>query len=258
MSRVHAMGRRALLFSVALAFAGVSPPAAAEQGAHPHWTYEGEHGPTHWGSLDPAYGTCKVGRHQSPIDIRGAKTADLPAIAFEYRPSPLKVIDNGHTVQVTYAPGSSIAVAGQRYELQQLHFHHPSEEKVNGKSYPLVAHLVHKNADGKLAVVAVLLKEGPANPFIAEIWKQLPAEEGREVAPEGVSIDASQLLPASRGYYTFTGSLTTPPCTEGVTWLVLKDPAQVSSAQVQAFANKYPHNARPVQPLNGRVVQATR
>jgi carbonic anhydrase len=255
MKMVHAV---AALGSFALALTLSAWPAAAEDAKPPHWTYEGEHGPKYWGSLDSAYGTCKLGTHQSPIDIRGAKPADLPAIQFSYQPAPLKVIDNGHTIQVTWPSGSFITVGDQKYELQQFHFHHPAEEKVNGKSFPLVAHLVHKNAEGKLAVVAVLLAAGNANPVVAELWKHFPAEEGKEVAPEGVSINPTDLLPAKRGYYTFTGSLTTPPCTEGVTWLVLKTPAQVSKDEVAAFAKKFPNNARPVQPLNGRVVQATR
>jgi carbonic anhydrase len=257
MASRYARGRPALSWVVA-AFASVPLLAAAQQPSPPHWTYEGEHGPGHWAHLDPAYETCGVGKHQSPIDVRGAKPADLPAIAFAYQPSPLKVIDNGHTVQVTYAPGSFITVGDQKYELQQFHFHHPAEEKVNGKSFPMVAHLVHKSAEGKLAVVAVLLADGQANPFIGEIWKHLPAEEGNESAPDGVSVDATRLLPANRGYYTFTGSLTTPPCSEGVTWFVLKTPARISKDQVATFAKKYPHNARPVQPLNGRDVQATK
>ncbi|HTN51085.1 MAG TPA: carbonic anhydrase family protein [Anaeromyxobacter sp.] len=243
---------------VAATIAWTAPRASGEEGPPPHFTYEGEHGPAHWASLDPAYGTCKLGKHQSPIDIRGAKAAALPAITFSYQPSPMKVIDNGHTVQVPYAPGSFITVGDQRYELQQLHFHHPAEEKVNGKGYPLVAHLVHKSAEGKLAVVAVLFADGKANPFLEGVWKHLPAEEGKEEAPAGVTVDASSLLPASHGYYTFAGSLTTPPCTEGVTWFVLKTSVPISKDQVAAFAKKYPHNARPVQPLNGRLVQATK
>ena len=247
--------RRALFVLVALASAPL--PAAAQQPPAAHWTYEGEHGPAHWASLEPEFQSCGLGKHQSPIDIRGAKAAALPAIEFHYQPSPLKIIDNGHTVQVSYASGSFITVGDQKYELQQFHFHHPSEEKVNGKSYPLVAHLVHRNAEGKLAVVAVLMTEGQVNPLLETVWKYLPAEEGKELAPEGVTIDVARLLPAKHGYYTFTGSLTTPPCTEGVTWFVLKRPAQISKGEVAAFAQKYPHNARPVQPLNGRSVQMT-
>jgi len=158
---------------------------------------------------------------------------------------------------VTYAPGSFITVGDQQYELQQFHFHHPAEERVLGKSYPMVAHLVHKNAAGQLAVVAVLLNEGSANMLVEKVWRYLPDEQGKEVSPERVSVNAIDLLPAMRGYYTFSGSLTTPPCSEGVTWFVLKEPTQVSSEEVATFVKKYPHNARPLQPVNGRVIRET-
>jgi carbonic anhydrase len=151
-----------------------------------HWAYGGHGGPAEWGTLDKAFATCKLGKLQSPIDIRGAKAADLPAIKFDYKPSPLKVIDNGHTIQVNYAPGSSIEVGGTRYELLQFHFHKPSEEKIDGKAHAMVAHLVHKGADGKLAVVAVLLDKGGANPAIDAIWKNLPKEKEKEAAVANV------------------------------------------------------------------------
>jgi carbonic anhydrase len=224
-----------------------------------HWSYGSHGGPAEWGELDHAFETCKLGKLQSPIDIRGAKPADLPAIKFDYKPSPLKVIDNGHTIQVNYAPGSSIDVGGARYELVQFHFHTPSEEKVDGKAHDMVAHLVHRNAEGQLAVVAVLLdKGGSASPTLDAIWKHLPKEKEKESAVAGVSIDAAKLLPASRGYYAFAGSLTTPPCSEEVRWLVLKTPVKIAPGEVTAFAKLYPMNARPTQPLNGRAIEATR
>ncbi len=233
-------------------------PAHAAEGAH-HWSYEGEAGPDHWGALESEFGTCGLGHTQSPIDIRDveAKPSDLPPIEFHYQPTPLTVIDNGHTIQATYAPGSYITVAGKRYDLLQFHFHKPSEEAVNGKRFAMVAHLVHKDADGKLAVVGVLLAEGTDNPVIESVWKAVPHEQGKAVTSEGVQIDATQLLPADRGYYTFAGSLTTPPCTEGVTWLVLKTPSTVSADEVATFGGHYSMNARPLQPSNDREIRVT-
>jgi carbonic anhydrase len=245
---------RLAITSAALALAGAST-AMAEGG---HWSYGGHGGPKEWGELEKDFASCKLGKVQSPIDIAGAKAADLPAIKFDYKPSPLKVIDNGHTIQVTYAPGSSIEVGGARYELLQFHFHKPSEEKVNGKQHAMVAHLVHKNAEGKLAVVAVLLDQGGGSDVIDAIWKNLPKEKEKETAVAGVTIDVNNLLPKDRGYYAFEGSLTTPPCSEGVKWMVLKSPVKIADAQVAAFGKIYPMNARPTQPLNGRSLQATK
>jgi carbonic anhydrase len=232
--------------------------AVAAQSEGAHWTYSGHAGPAEWGTLGPEFATCKLGKNQSPIDIRGAKTADLPPIKFDYKPSPLKVIDNGHTIQVNYAPGSSIDVGGVRYELVQFHFHKPSEEKIDGKSHAMVAHLVHKSADGKLAVVAVLLDTGGASAVIDSIWKNLPKEKEKEASVANVTIDATNLLPESRGYYTFQGSLTTPPCSEEVTWLVLKTPVKIAAGEVAAFGKIYAMNARPTQPVNGRAIRATK
>jgi carbonic anhydrase len=222
-----------------------------------HWSY-GEHGgPAEWGELDKGFAACKLGKVQSPIDIRGAKATDLPAIKFVYKPSPLKLIDNGHTIQVNYAPGSSIEVDGERYELVQFHFHKPSEEKINGKAHDMVAHLVHKAADGRLAVVAVLLDKGGANPTIDTIWKNLPSTKEKEVSVK-TSIDVAKLLPADKGYYTFAGSLTTPPCSEQVRWFVMKSPVKITEGEIAAFGKIYPMNARPTQPVNGRSIQSTR
>jgi carbonic anhydrase len=232
--------------------------AAVAQAESAHWTYSGHGGPAEWGALGPEFATCKLGKHQSPIDIHDAQPADLPPIKFDYKASPLKVIDNGHTIQVNYAPGSSIDVGGARYELVQFHFHKPSEEKIDGKSHAMVAHLVHKRADGKLAVVAVLLDAGGANALIDSIWKNLPKEKETEVLVRNVTVDATALLPESRGYYTFQGSLTTPPCSEDVTWLVLKTPVKIAGGEIAAFGKIYPMNARPTQPVGGRAIQASK
>ena len=243
---------------VALCIVGTLGHTAAAQAEGEHWTYGGHEGPAKWGSLDPEFATCKLGKTQSPIDIHGAKHSDLPAIQFAYKPSPLKVIDNGHTIQVNYAPGSSIDVGGTRYELVQFHFHKPSEEKINGQSHAMVAHLVHKGADGKLAVVAVLLDAGGASALIDTIWTHLPKEKEKEVLVENVTIDATELLPAKKGYYTFQGSLTTPPCSEDVRWFVLKTPLKITGNEIAAFGKIYPMNARPTQPLNGRELKETK
>ena len=233
--------------------------AASEKSAAGHeWSYEGEHGPQHWGEVKSDYAVCKTGKNQSPIDISSAVTTDLPPIQLNYNAAQLRIINNGHTIQVNYPEGSSLSLNGKSYQLVQFHFHRPSEEKVHGKSFDMVAHLVHKSAEGNLAVVAVLLKSGRNNQFIDTLWAHLPKEEGKEEMPANVTIDLTKLLPAEKGYYTYTGSLTTPPCSEGVTWLVLKTPVDISDAQVRKFEKFYKHNARPVQPVNDRIVSQSR
>jgi len=226
--------------------------AANAQQSKAHWSYAGEDNPANWGKLDAAYATCAVGKRQSPINIAKPKTADLPTLQFHYAAVPLNIIDNGHTIQVNYPAGSTLKVGDKTYTLKQFHFHHPSEEQINGKGYDMVAHLVHADNDGHLAVVAVLLKSGASNAFLASIWKNFPAEKEKSTENASVSVNAADLLPSDHAYYTFFGSLTTPPCSEGVTWYVLKTPVQLSSEQVAAFAKVYPRNARPIQPLNGR------
>ena len=231
---------------------------AAGTSADVHWSYLGQTGPAEWAALSSEFSTCKLGKHQSPIDIRSADISDLPPITFDYHTAPLALIDNGHTIQVNYAPGSWIDVGGARYDLVQFHFHKPSEEKVDGHSHAMVAHLVHKNAAGKLAVVAIFLDGGGANAMIDSIWKNLPKEKLTQVVVPGTSVDATALLPKNHGYYTFQGSLTTPPCSEEVTWLVLKTPVKIASAEIAQFGKIYPMNARPTQPLNDRLIQVTK
>jgi carbonic anhydrase len=235
-------------------------PAAAEEKeeAQPeiHWSYEGPGAPEKWSKLNAEYESCASGKRQSPIDIRDGARLELEPIRFDYKPAPLRVIDNGHSVQVNYAEGSSIVVAGERFELKQFHFHKPAEERIEGRAYDMVAHLVHQSLDGRLAVVAVLFEAGDSsNAFIDGLWPHLPLEPHREVAPLDVTVDINALLPESRSYYTYMGSLTTPPCSEGVLWLVLKTPVQVSREQVGVFGRLYAMNARPVQPANGRLIK---
>ena len=246
----------ALVPLTAAALAGGTPALAQEHAAH--WSYSGAHGPDHWGAEDPAFATCGTGTRQSPIDVETATVAALPPIEFSYRAFPLTVTDTHHTFQVNVPQGSGgITVGSDHYELVQFHFHHPSEERIHGKRYAMVAHLVHKNDQGELAVVAVLIHQGDANDALKPIFDNFPAE-GTESKVAGTNLDPMQLLPAKRGYYTFEGSLTTPPCTEHVHWFVLKDPVHASAAQVGQFATRYPNNARPTQPLNARNVEETR
>ena len=219
-----------------------------------HWDYQGATGPDHWAALNAEFATCARGSRQSPIDIRDGIKVDLDPVAFDYHVSQFRVIDNGHTVQVNVDPGNAIEVLGRRYELQQFHFHHPSEERIDGRQFEMVAHLVHKSADGRLAVVAVLLEPGSAHAIVQSVWNNLPLEKGEPVAARK-SLDLAALLPEDRGYYTYMGSLTTPPCSEGVLWMVMSQPVQMSAEQIAIFARLYPMNARPVQQAAGRLIK---
>ncbi len=226
------------------------------------WEYAGPLGPDHWAALDPAYATCGTGRAQSPIDISTTVDADLPVLHFENRSGPLRhLIDNGYTIRVDYpAPGSGdfLVVGSTRYELTQFHFHRPSEEHVRGKAYDMEAHLMYASHDGHVAGVTVFLTEGRENATIQKIWDHMPREVGKPLDVPDVAIDPGQLLPRDQGYYVYDGSLTAPPCTEHVTWFVLKTPVQLSAAAEMAFARRYPHDVRPVMPLNGRIVKSSR
>ncbi|MFT3858456.1 MAG: carbonic anhydrase family protein [Aquabacterium sp.] len=219
-----------------------------------HWAYGGATGPEQWGRLKPEFQTCMLGKRQSPIDIRDGIPVQLDPIQFDYRPSGFRVIDNGHTVQVNVEPGNGIIVQGRRYELIQFHFHRPSEERINGRQYEMVAHLVHKDLDGRLAVVAVLMDAGKSHPVVQLVWNNLPLEKQTEQAAL-VQMDLNQLLPEQRQYYTYMGSLTTPPCTEGVLWMVMKHPSLVSREQIGVFSKLYQMNARPIQPASGRLIK---
>ncbi|WP_421279445.1 carbonic anhydrase [Aeromonas veronii] len=221
--------------------------------AAPHWEYSGEAGPAHWAKLTPEFGQC-AGSNQSPVDLSGLVEAKLAPLVLHYQAGGNTVVNNGHTVQVGYAPGCTLQLDGTTFELKQFHFHAPSENLIEGKSYPLEGHLVHVSDKGEIAVVAVMFEAGKANPVLAAAWGELPAKVG-EIHTLKAPLSAEQLLPESRDYYRFSGSLTTPPCSEGVRWLVMKQPVEVSQAQIDAFKAVMHHsNNRPVQPLNGRVV----
>lgn len=227
--------------------------SSALAGSHAHWSYSGETGPEHWGELDPAFAACSAGKNQSPIDLSGFIEADLPAIGFDYASASREILNNGHTVQVNMTPGSTITVDGQTFELKQFHFHAPSENHINGKSFPMEAHFVHADAAGNLAVVAVMFEEGAENPSLQTAWDHMPAHEDEDHPLPGLS--AADLMPADKDYDRFNGSLTTPPCTEGVRWLVLKTPITASKAQIEQFSHVMHHaNNRPVQSVNARPV----
>ena len=214
-----------------------------------HWSYDGDMGPERWGKEFP---TCAKGKSQSPLNIRGPFVKTRTVVTADYKEGPLKLLNNGHTIQINVAPGSKLRIDGVAYELLQFHFHRPSEEKIDGKPMAMVVHFVHKNAEGKLAVLGVLLKEGNENPGIKTLWTHMPLEEGPEVAPEGVGFNPGNLLPREFDFYSYEGSLTTPPCTEGVRFFILKSTVNVAKEQVAAFPFK--RNARPVQEPNGREI----
>ncbi|CAK0746905.1 Carbonic anhydrase [Gammaproteobacteria bacterium] len=219
-----------------------------------HWTYEGAEGPEHWGDIASEFAACSKGKTQTPIDIKGEVKASIAPIKFNYGTTASEIFNNGHTVQVTIAPGSSITVDGIEFGLKQLHFHTPSENLVHGKPFAMEMHLVHADKDGNLAVVGVMMEKGKENAVLAQLWKQMPQTKDEKI-PLNATVNPSSLLPSARHYYRFDGSLTTPPCSEGVRWLVLKDPISVSEDQVEAFAKAvHEHNARPIQPVGARVI----
>ena len=232
---------------------------AAKSGAHSskagdekhavNWGYEGAMGPESWGNDFP---TCARGKAQAPLNIKGPFEKALFNVTPDYKNGPLKIINNGHTIQVNVPPGSKLRIDSQPFELVQFHFHRPSEEQINGKPSAMVAHFVHKNSEGRLAVLGVLLKEGNENPGIKTLWTHAPTKEGPEVSPEGVNFNPGNLLPREYEFYSYEGSLTTPPCTEGVRFFILKSQVNISREQVEAFPFK--KNARPVQPQNGRAI----
>jgi carbonic anhydrase len=218
------------------------------------WSYEGETGPANWGRINKAWTKCGSGARQSPIDIRDGMKVELEQISFDYKPSSFSVTDNGHTIQVDVAGGNYLNVQNRQYELVQFHFHRPGEERINGKSFEMVVHLVHKDAEGKQAVLAVLLERGRAQSTIQTVWNNLPLEKHDVIRPT-IVLDLAELLPEKRDYFTYMGSLTTPPCDEGVLWMVMKNPVQASPAQMALFSRLYPMNARPVQASAGRVIK---
>ena len=228
-------------------------PTSTQPSSTAHWTYEGEEGPSHWAELDPAYEMCGTGKNQSPIDIDSPGKQNLANIVFHYQPSQVNILNNGHTVQVNYDAGSYIELDGIRYDVAQFHYHAPSEHEIEGELFPAELHLVHRSADGKLAVVGLLLQEGAVNAAFDPFINNLPADTS-DIKDAGVKINATNFLPGIQTTYRYSGSLTTPPCSEGVSWLVMTTPVVLSSAQLSKLEGLFEGNNRPVQPLNDRTL----
>jgi carbonic anhydrase len=225
----------------------------ARPGSPPHWDYDGRTGPAMWGALDPAWHTCQDGVAQSPIDIEPRAGSASP-ITFRYKPTAAAILDNGHTLQVNLAAGNSIEIDGKSYALLQLHFHMPSEHTIAGEHYPLEAHLVHQDATGKLAVVGVLFDAGGDSKALAGLWAKWPRKVGAEEKLAKL-FDPSAVLPETRTVFRYPGSLTTPPCTEGVVWNVMRRTLADARQHLDAFGRHYPHNARTLQANNDRKIE---
>jgi len=235
-----------------------SAAAGGDHGGEVSWAYAGDGAPHLWGGLKPGYETCAHGKNQSPIDFSNVMVASLPDITFDYKPSPLEIVNTGNTIQVNYAAGSSISMAGKKYELLHLDFHSPSEHTVGGKAYDMVAHFVHKAEDNQLAVVGVMFKaHKTVNTAMAKLWLNMPEKAGVTNSAHDLIIDASDLLPETLNYFNYPGSLTVPPCSENVNWIVMAEPNYVAAKQVEQFTKLFPVSVRPVQPLNDRVVKAS-
>lgn len=240
----------------ALASGSSHAPAAHGGAAHgaaaaPHWGYEGAGGPAQWGELQPDFKVCDLGLEQTPIDLTGGMGGEVGPLVVDYKPLPLRILNNGHTVQVNADPGSACVIGGTKYDLLQFHFHHPSEHLLSGKPFDLECHFVHKSASGGLAVIGVFVRPGANNPALQPIFDAMPTKEGPEVRG-GATIFPAALLPQNSGYFRYMGSLTTPPCTEGLTWTVYREPVEASPDQIRQFASLFPNNARPVRGRNRR------
>lgn len=220
-----------------------------------HWDYTGEHSPAHWGEMKKGFAMCSKGKMQTPINISPTEDIDIDPLEFNYTTGATDLINNGHTVQINVASGSSVTIDGKEFELKQFHFHTPSENNINGKKFPLEAHFVNVAKDGQIAVVALMFEEGATNPILEKIWSKFPLEVNHKEPIKLSADDINALMPANQDYYKFMGSLTTPPCTENVKWNVFKISMNISKEQVKKFYNVFGHsNNRPLQDINNRVI----
>lgn len=239
---------------VSLAIVGLLSSGASFSADKAHWGYSGHEGPEHWGDLTPEYSTCSSGKNQSPINLTEMIEGDLPELKVDYKVGGNEVVNNGHTIQVNYAAGSMIYVGDHTFKLKQFHFHSPSENTIEGHSYPMEAHFVHADKAGNLAVIAVMFKLGKNNVELEKVWEHIPHEAGNKYELNNV-VDANVLIPHDHAYFRYNGSLTTPPCSEGVNWYVMKYFETASQEQINKFTQAMHHdNNRPVQPVNARKV----
>jgi carbonic anhydrase len=249
-----------MLMTTSVLVASESEQAEAKETkqAHtaPHWGYAGAEGAANWGKLSPKFAACEAGRNQSPIDLKDVVDADLPVVKFNYNMlSPADIVNNGHTVQVNLWSGGEIVLDGEAFTLKQFHFHTPSENTINGKHFPLEAHLVHLNEKNEIAVVAILFEPGKDDELLTALWKNIPLKAGDSHKLDATALRTMEFESELKSYYRFNGSLTTPPCTEGVRWIVMKATRHISKAQLSVFEKALTEpNNRPVQPLNARVV----
>ncbi|WP_281557876.1 carbonic anhydrase [Thalassomonas sp. RHCl1] len=232
----------------------LSGAATSALASAPHWEYKGKHGAEHWGDLTSDFSTCKNGVNQSPIDISSTIDAMLPELDINYGASKVSLVNNGHTIQANIAGKNTFKNDAGQFDLKQFHFHSPSENTINGKSYPLEMHFVHADPSGNLAVIGVMFEQGNENQALSGLWQKMPAEKNTPV-PLAARFESTELLPKNKDYFRFNGSLTTPPCSEGVRWFVMQEPLQASDKQIEKFRKMMPGDTnRPLQSVNARVV----
>ena len=247
-----------MFFAISGVFeAGAEPSVVAApppNGPTLTWQYEGEQGPSHWGTIAPTTASCEKGTHQSPINIRTTPhaTSVHDELLIHYNPSAAKVVTSHHTIEVDFQSGGALEIFGRSYALKEFHFHEPSEHQLNGRTYPMEAHLVHRDESGHLVVLAILMDLGVETAPLGAIWERIPTEKHGEM--RDLLFNPQDLLPKDLHHYAYDGSLTTPPCTEGVHWIVLKEPIAITTGHLERFVSLIGHNARPVQPLNEREI----
>ncbi|ALF53386.1 carbonate dehydratase [Nostoc piscinale CENA21] len=259
MSKIFNRRRLLQLLGMTAVGTSVSSCVTSSAAAATNWGYIGKQGPEYWGKLSPDFQLCYTGTRQTPINLQFDSVKSLDKnnqdlLIVKYQPAPLSLVNNGKTIQINYQPGSYIESDRQVYQLLQFHFHHPSEHHLNGEEYDMELHFVHRSQAGNLAVVGVFLKAGEFNPNLQTIWDGIPQTQGKENQLKDTIINAAEFLPTERRFLTYSGSLTTPPCSENVTWYIMETPVEVSSEQIAKFSQLFPHNARPIQPLNQRIV----